>query len=117
MSESIKITAFNNILRELVYFLSLKFPSNNSIKNYEFKLNVAITGSPSFVRDMFKTYVLPYKDQINNCNEKFFLKEFGNLFGKDNEFIDFNNIWVHPDNDKLCKARIFQYFIKLIKVC
>lgn len=118
MTETIKTTAFNNIVRDLVSFLTQKFPSINSIKNYEFKLNIALMSDPSLVREMFKKYVLPYSEQINKCNEKFFLKEFKNIFGEDNsEFINFNEIWVHPNNDKISKARIFKFFINLIKLC
>lgn len=106
---------FNKTLLSLVNFIKIKFSDHDLVSGYETKLNIVLFATPDFPRSLFSKYISPYSEQIKRCDEKFFIEEFKNIFQSEN-FIEFDKIWNLPDNDIHTKARIFKYFITLLKL-
>lgn len=112
-----KIVAFNSLFFELCSFLQKTFKDEESLKNYEVKLNLLNKINPLLIYSSFKEYALPYQKHIIDCDESFFLQEINRLFKDTDEFLDFNKLWHKKENTLEVKARIFQYFRKLLKLC
>jgi hypothetical protein len=120
MSLIIHIKVFNDILDQFFNYLENEFP--------EFQSDIILTrtgvefiraSNPRLVVEQFVTMVEPYKQQIYNCDEDFFL----NFTFVPGEITDENSllcvkvkkIWMSESTTDTQKAHIWFYFQKLIK--
>jgi hypothetical protein len=112
---------FNNNLDGLLNYLECEFTFMQSDISYT-KTNIEILRwtNPKMIVDQFLQYILPYKNHIFECNEKFFLNFEENieelnqtnlLFG-----LKLKQAFLNGDAKKIMrqKATIFYYFQKLI---
>jgi len=113
---TIKIIAFNNLLKEMILFLKTTFKSEKKLTYYEFQIKTVILSSPQCMINLFKEFVVPYENKINACDEEFMISELNSIIGGKVEFLDFSTVWSKQENTLEVKAKIFQYFIKLIKL-
>jgi hypothetical protein len=117
MTESFKIDIFNKIMMDMVNFLEKELGNIPVINNYKGKLLLVTSIYPDKPYNFFQIYVYPCKTQIMKCDETFFkiyLKE--NMGHKQNYIGDFYEIWENEKTTLVIKAKIFQYFQKLIKI-
>lgn len=122
MNKIVQIKIFNDILDQFFDFLELNFPY--------FKSDIILTRSttefirksnPRLVVEQFMTYVLPYKKQIFDCNEEFFMNFENNLSNAELTSenlmagMKIKSMWQSPDTSQHQKAYIWLFFQKLIK--
>lgn len=122
MNKIIQIKIFNDILDQFFEYLEVNFPL--------FKSDLILTkttvdfvrrNNPRLVVEQFIYYIYPYKAEIFNCNEKFFLNFEKNLSKSElnSENILFGmkikNMWLSHNIQDIQKANIWLYFQKLIK--
>jgi hypothetical protein len=112
--DTAKIVAFNNIFTQFCTFLIETF-KDDSLKSYKIQIEMAMSVNPLIVRSMFSKYIAVHREEIEACDEHFLLQKIGENNGK--YFVDFNTIWSRSENTVLVKAKIFQYFKKMIKLC
>lgn len=125
MSKIIQINIFNNILDQFFEYMENEFPY--------FKSDLILTKSiiytirksnPRLVVEQFLDYILPFEQQIKNCDEDFFLNFENNIsLNKDNMMygLKLKSIWLsnqdqNPEKILRGKAIIFHFFGKLIKI-
>lgn len=121
MSKLAQIKIFNNLLNQFFSFLEIEFPF--------FKSDIILTKSfvdllrkanPRSVVEQFMIYVSPYKDQINNCDEHFFLNLDLETQELDKENIllglKIKKMWDTKDTTIQQKAAIWIYLQKLLKI-
>jgi hypothetical protein len=119
MSLIIHIKVFNDILEQFFEFLETEFE--------DFKSDIILTRAgvdfirqtnPRLVIEQFMTMVEPFKSQIFNCDEEFFL-DFKLLPGVSSEqsmlHSKVKKIWTSNNINNTQKAYIWLYFQKLIK--
>jgi hypothetical protein len=109
-----RISLFNTVFKEMVSFLNNTYEHSEELKDYSFKINLAMTMSDDLIYSVFQSYVLKYKDRILACDESFFLNELSSSFGEHKEFLVFSHLWTHPKTTDTVKAKIFRFFIKLL---
>jgi hypothetical protein len=121
MNKIVQIKIFNDILDQFFDFLETNF--------VDFKSDLVLTRStaefirnsnPRLVVEQFMGCVLPYKQQIFECDETFFINFEKNLAnGLTNENLlmglKIKKMWVSTDIQDNQKAYIWLYFQKLIK--
>jgi hypothetical protein len=121
MNVMIHVNTFNVLLSQFLSFLETNVSSCKSdLILAETTINILKRSNPRLVVTQFMDTVLPYKQEIINCNENFFLNFEKNLkadINSDNvlQGMKLCKIW-QSDIDEKCKARIFVYFHKLIKI-
>lgn len=118
------LTKFNNTLNELI--MSLRdvvqddYPElDRTIGLFQDRLEMLRKANPRKILDGFIFYVYPYRDEIMNQNESFFLKK--NFDDAVNEAgfesivdtLHIKEIWTGFANDQM-KATIWQYFQVMI---
>jgi hypothetical protein len=125
MSKIVQITTFNNILEQFFDYMENEFPY--------FKSDLILTRSiittvrksnPRLVVEQFLEYILPYENQIKECDEDFFLNFENNMsLNKDNMMygLKLKSIWLSNQDQSskktlLGKAIIFHFFGKMIKI-
>lgn len=122
MNKIVQIKIFNDILDQFFDFLESNFPY--------FKSDIILTKSttefirksnPRLVVEQFMTLVLPYQQQIFDCNEDFFLN-FENNMNKSDLTVEsilagmkIKNMWLSDEITEHQKAYIWLYFQKLLK--
>jgi hypothetical protein len=120
MNKIVQIKIFNDLLDQFFDFLESNFQ--------DFKSDIVLTRStaefvrksnPRLVVEQFMSYVGPYKYEIFNCNELFFLDFEKNLYNitSDNVLsgMKLKNMWISSEITELQKANIWMYFQKLLK--
>lgn len=121
MNKIMQIKIFNDILDQFFDFLESNF--------VDFKSDLVLTRStaefirnsnPRLVVEQFMGCVSPYKQQIFNCDEDFFINFEKNLAnGLTNENLlmglKIKKMWTSTDITDSQKAYIWLYFQKLIK--
>lgn len=121
MSKIVQIKIFNDILDQFLDYLENTFDF--------FKSDIILTRStiefirksnPRLVVEQYLNYAYPYKKEIFNCDENFFLNFDVNVqSGLTSDDILFGSriksIWVSSDITDHQKAYIWLYFQKLIK--
>lgn len=117
MNVIVKVKKFNKLLDNFLDFL------NGSFKEYradlflaKSTLDTARRSNPMLVVEVFMQSLGPFKTQINNCDEDFFLNtiEFnGNDFLSSTKI---KQIWTSKKITDTQKAMIFYYFQKLLEV-
>lgn len=109
----INIHIFNDLLDQLFEFLEESFTNYKSdIKLSKNTINMLRKSNYRLVIIQFKQYIEPYSQQINDCNEQFFidLNNNNNLINS----MKIKNIWLSKTTTKKQKAIIFYYFQQLL---
>lgn len=117
-----RIELFNNLFFEFMNDLVILFPNDNTINFCKNGAYAAILLDKGFVAKEFKKTVLQFEDHILKKNESYFLHEtFKENFNSDNfimnEINRVINIWKDPNTSSSIKKKIWDYMIKLVKVC
>lgn len=122
MNKIVQIKIFNDVLDQFFDYLEINFPF--------FKSDIILTrsgtdfmrrGNPRMVVERMMNCLTPYKKQIFNCNEEFFLNFENNLANSllSEENLIFGskikNIWTSSSTTMHQKAHIWMYFQKLLK--
>lgn len=120
MSLIIHIKVFNDILDQFFDYLETEFP--------DFKSDIILTrtgvefirsSNPRLVVEQFITMIQPFRLQIFECDEDFFLnfKLIPGQITNENSLlcVKVKNIWVSESTTNTQKAHIWFYFQKLIK--
>lgn len=130
MSES-NLGRFNSQLENMLNDLSNAFPDFMDIKIFREKYYLAKSSNPRMIILVFLKYIYPYKKQIINKDEQFFLsddltenvknnKDLQKESGADNEYIltkalNLKTLW--SDMDEQHKDTLWTYFKVLIILC
>lgn len=122
MSRFVQINIFNDLMDQFLNYLEINFPLFRSdIILSRTAVQMLRKGSPRILAEQFMKYVLPYKQQIVNCNEDFFLNFEKNMnsntLTNDNILIGLKikNMWMSSDITDKQKAYIWYYFQQLIR--
>jgi len=120
MSIIIHIKVFNDILDQFFDYLENEF--------IEFKSDIILTrsgvqfvkqGNPRLVVEQFMNMVNPFRNQIQNCDEDFFLNYQlnSNVISNENSMLcmKIKKIWMSDSINDIQKANIWLNFQKLIK--
>jgi len=122
MNKIVQIKIFNDIIDQFFDYLENNFPY--------FKSDIILTRSttefirnsnPRLVVEQFMNMVNPYKRQIFDCNEDFFLHFETNISSQQLTHenllagMKIKNMWLSPDTTTQQKAYIWMFFQKLIR--
>lgn len=107
-----KVYVFNNMFLKFLDFLeTISLETHAEIFLVK---TVLKTKNKEELIEYFEIYCLPFKNELKNCNEEFFLNH--NIQNKFNElFSIFTKRW--NELNKQQKAVVFYYFHKLIDIC
>jgi hypothetical protein len=121
MNKFVDIKIFIDILYQFMDYLEVNYPMFKSdLYITRVSINVLANNNPRLVVEQFMSYILPYSEQIQNCEESFFLN-FDNLINQDtpNDNMMFamriKGIWLAKGTTDSEKAHIWKYFQKLLK--
>jgi hypothetical protein len=120
MSKILQIKIFNDILDQFLEYLE---------ENFEFfKSDIILSrtavefvrkSNPRMVVEQFMSYAYPYRKEVFECNEDFFVNFDVNVKDLSSEDVMFGmrirSIWLSSDITDNQKAHIWLYFQKLIK--
>ncbi len=117
-----RIELFNSLFFEFINDLSILFPGDATLLACKTGAYSAILLDKSFIVKEFKNTVLQFEEHILKKNESYFLHEnFKESFTSDhfimNEINRIINIWKDPDTSASIKKKIWDYMIKLVKIC
>lgn len=118
-SEHIRITLFVKILEKFVEYLQDEFPMFSSeLMLTKTTIATMKIATPKLLVDQVSECIIPYREQILECNDRFFLDP-QNVNDLDASGVSIakkvREIWVHKDTTVEQKANIWLYFHKLIK--
>jgi hypothetical protein len=114
------LSAFNNIIINFIDDCILVFPEEDDFKVFKRGLNVLIKFNPKKILNIFKQYLVLYRQQIEETNENFFLENDYDIVKKynDKEIFDIINKikkhWKTLNNNN--KDKIWEYLLLLVKV-
>ena len=114
------LSAFNNQLSCFCGDLIRVYPEDNDLKTFKKSLEFLKKNNPRKIVEIFKVYVLPYSDQIKNCDEQFFLNETYDHITEGSEAgftitTKIKNLW--PELSENNKKTIWKYFDILTQLC
>ena len=125
------LSRFNSQLENLLNDLSDTFPDFMDIKIFREKYYLAKSANPKMIILIFLKYIYPYKEQILERNENFFLsdsltdnitnnKDIQNELGTDNDFIltkalNLKTLWTKMNEQH--KETLSTYFRVLVVLC
>lgn len=122
MNKIIQIKIFNDILDQFFNYLETNFPLFKSdLVLSKTTVNFVRNNNPRLIVEQFMYYISPYKKEIYNCNENFFLNFEKNLvkseLNTDNILLGMKikNMWQSQNITDMQKANIWLFFQKLIK--
>jgi hypothetical protein len=115
------LSKFNEQLLNFLQEMCRLFPEDKKLSTFLFTVDLMKKANPRELMNQFKQYVYPFKSQIINKDESFFLE---NAFGdsiqdKSNmsEMLRIKEIWISgklTKNDKDCIWNYFKVFIYLL---
>lgn len=114
------LSAFNNIIINFIDDCILVFPEEDDFKVFKRGLNVLIKFNPKKILNIFKQYLVLYRQKIEEKNEDFFLENDYDIVKKYNDKEIFDIIdkikkhWRTLDNTN--KTKIWDYLILLINI-
>jgi hypothetical protein len=117
----IYVNTFNELLSQFINYLEINVNSCRSdLILIKTTIDLLKSSNPRLVVNQFMENILPYKQEILNCNENFFLnfeKNMQNDINGENllQGLKFRKIWQSDINEKQ-KAHIWVFFHKLIKI-
>ena len=118
MNKIVNIKIFNNILDNFISFIEGNFPQVRSqlllSKN---SLEFVRKANPRMVVEQFMIAALPYRKNIFDCDQDFFIKEYDSKKNEDDFLSSLNlkEVWLADTTSDIQKAQIFLYFQQLIK--
>lgn len=121
MNKIVQIKIFNDILDQFFDYLEQNFPFYKSdLILTRSAVDFIRKSNPRLVAEQFVRYVSPYKKQIGECNESFFLNYESNLQNHMNDSnilmgMKIKNMWLAPDTTDHQKAYIWLYIGRLLK--
>jgi hypothetical protein len=122
MNTIVNIKIFNDILEQFFDFLEVNFEIYKSdIVLTRTAISFVRNGNPRLVAEKFMESVKPYKEQLFDCNDNFFLDYEKNieLNGLQNDDIvlikKIKDLWLSPNITENQKAYIWLYLQKLYK--
>lgn len=114
MNRIIQIKIFNGLLDNFFDFLeTVSIDVQSDIILTRSTVNFIRKSNPRLVVEQFMEYSSPFRKEIENCNENFFLNYNVTTNDNSNLIIKLKYIW--KILDKRQKATIFYYFNKLLK--
>ena len=115
------LSKFNEQLLNFLQEMCRLFPEDKKLSTFLFTVDLMKKANPRELMNQFKQYVYPFKSQIMNKEESFFLENaFGdNIQDKSNmsEMLRIKDIWISgklTKNDKDCIWNYFKVFIYLL---
>jgi len=115
------LSKFNEQLLNFLQEMCRLFPEDKKLSTFLFTVDLMKKANPRELMNQFKQYVYPFKSQILNKDESFFLENaFGdNIQDKSNmsEMLRIKEIWISgklTKNDKDCIWNYFKVFIYLL---
>jgi hypothetical protein len=114
-TKKILLQQIDNFINELCTI----FPENGEIQLFGQKYNLISSANSNIVLEYFVKFIYPYKTEIMNCNESFFLNGGGQEELKDNSGLKFRdnirNLWIKEmcDENKEIIWKYFKIFIVL----
>jgi hypothetical protein len=115
------LSKFNEQLLNFLQEMCRLFPEDKKLSTFLFTVDLTKKANPRELMNQFKQYVYPFKSQIMNKEESFFLENaFGdNIQDKSNmsEMLRIKEIWISgklTKNDKDCIWNYFKVFIYLL---
>jgi len=115
------LSKFNEQLLNFLQEMCRLFPEDKKLSTFLFTVDLMKKANPRELMNQFKQYVYPFKSQIMNKDESFFLENaFGdNIQDKSNmsEMLRIKEIWISgklTKNDKDCIWNYFKVFIYLL---
>lgn len=122
MNKIVQIKIFNDILNQFFNYLENTFPACKSdlliTKN---AIQFIRNSNPRLIIEQFMKLLTPYRKQIYECDEDFFLNFESNFLQADltSENIlhgmKIKKVWMSPDTTDKQKAYIWLYFQKLLR--
>lgn len=113
---------FIDLMNQFLDHLSENYPEfKGDLFLTKSSMNILAMTNPRLVVQQFMEYIYPYSEQIQTCDEGFFLN-FDNLVTqdtpKDNVMfaVRIKNIWLDKNTTILEKAQIWVYFKKFLKI-
>ena len=114
MNRIIQIKIFNGLLDNFFDFLeTVSIDVQSDIILTRSTVNFIRKSNPRLVVEQFMEYSSPFRQEIENCNENFFLNY--NVATNDNSNLIIKLKYIWKILDKRQKATIFYYFNKLLK--
>lgn len=114
------LSAFNNIIINFIDDCVLVFPEEDDFKVFKRGLNVLIKFNPKKILNIFKQYLVLYRQKIEEKNEDFFLENDYDIVKKynDKEIFDIINkikkYWKTLNNNN--KDKIWEYLVLLVQI-
>jgi hypothetical protein len=122
MNTILQIKIFHELLDQFFVFLERNFMMYKSdIVLIKTAVDFVKKGNPRLVVEQFVTSIRPYKKEIFDCNENFFLDYENNLEKSDIEAVDttlilkVKELWLSSSITDTQKAYIWLYLQKLYK--
>lgn len=118
---STNLSKFNDQILNFLNELSALFPEDKTLKNVYHTVEFMKKTNPREIITQFKAHMYPYKQQILNRDESFFISNtFSDSVVQSSsiyEMIRIKSIWTSnrlTENDKNCIWNYFKVFIYLI---
>ena len=114
------LSGFNNILINFIDDCILVFPEEDDFKVFKRGLNVLIKFNPKKILNIFKQYLVLYRQKIEEKNEDFFLENDYDIVKKynDKEIFDIINkikkYWMTLNKNN--KDKIWAYLLLLTQI-
>ena len=114
------LSGFNNIILNFIDDCILVFPEEDDFKVFKRGLNVLIKFNPKKILNIFKQYLVLYRQKIEEKNEDFFLENDYDIVKKynDKEIFDIINkikkYWKTLNNNN--KDKIWEYLVLLVQI-
>jgi hypothetical protein len=120
------LKAFTTQIDRFLNDLVVIFPQERQIKMYKNSIEIIKNVNPRKIMDGFTYYIFPYKTQIENRDEKFFMEQnYDDIIDENSidenskqdnlvEALALKKIWKNLDKEK--KDIIWKYFEVLIKI-
>ena len=116
MNKIIQIKVFNGLLDNFFDFLeTISIDVQSDIILTRSTVDFIRKSNPRLVVEQFMEYSSPFRKEVENCNEKFFLNYHLPGFTNDNSNLILKLKYIWKILDKRQKATIFYYFNKLLK--
>ena len=119
MNKIVHIKIFNDVLDQFFDYLDTNFIEIKSdLILSKSAIDFIRKNNPRLVVEQFMTIIHPYRKQISECNEDFFLNFENNLpISGSNMLVGMKlkNVWLSNQTTEHQKAYIWLYFQRLIK--
>jgi len=112
------LKVFTNLINHFLLELTQIFPEEKNLQCYYLSVTGINKVNPRMTLDYFKYYVIPYKNLIVARNESFFMEDYDENVGlNENSIIHgtrLKELWKVMSNET--KEKVWEYFENLIKI-